>query len=163
MDSGDIKIKMKSNDGKVIEISKKAAFGSEILKGMIGDFPDDAELPLNKVDGETLEKVKEYLVHYENNEPSKIEIPLKSINFKECVSEWDYNYLGEDIEIIFKLMDAANFMNIKNLLALTSAKLGSNIKGTTSESVKKDFEIGELTQEEKEQILNDKKFLEGNI
>ena len=130
---------------------------------MIGDFPDDAELPLNKVDGETLEKVKEYLVHYENNEPAKIEIPLKSNNFKECVSEWDYNYLGEDIELIFKLMDAANFMNIKNLLELTSAKLGSKIKGTTSESVKKDFEIGELSQEEKEQILNDKKFLEGNI
>jgi len=38
---------MKSNDGKVIEVSKKAAFGSEIMKGIIGNFQDDDEFPLN--------------------------------------------------------------------------------------------------------------------
>ena len=54
-------------------------------------------------------------------------------------------------------------MDIKSLFELASAKLGSKIKGMTSDSVKGDFEIGELTKEEQEQVLNDKKYLEDNL
>ena len=57
-------IKMKSNDGKVVNISSKAARRSGLLKGIMQDYPEDSEIPLNDVDGSTLEKVKEYLVHY---------------------------------------------------------------------------------------------------
>ncbi len=153
-------IKMKSNDGKDVEISKKAASRSGVLKGIIEDYPDNAEFPINNVNGVILEKVKEYLEHYKDEEPEKIQIPLKDIEFKNCVNEWDYNFLGEDIDFIFNILSAANYMDIKPLLELSSAKLGSKIKGMKSDSVKKDFEIGELTDEEKQQIYEDKKYLE---
>ena len=162
MDNDSI-IKLKANDGKEIEISKKAASKSRILKGILEDYTDDTEIPLNKVNGPILEKVKDYLVHYQDEEPPKIEVPLKSINFKECVSEWDYNFLGEDIEVIFGLLNASNYMDIKPLFELASAKLGSKIKGMTSETVKNDFGIGELTKEEQEQVLIDKQYLEDNL
>ena len=162
MDSDSI-IKLKANDGKEIEISKKAASKSRILQGILEDYTDDTEIPLNKVNGAILEKVKDYLVHYQDEEPPKIEVPLKSIHFKECVPEWDYNFLGEDIEVIFGLLDASNYMDIKSLFELASAKLGSLIKGMTSESVKNDFGIGELTKEEQEQVLIHKRFLEENL
>ena len=156
-------IKLKSSDGKEIEISKKATYRSGLLKGIIEDFPDNTEFPVNQVNGTLLEKIKEYLVHYQDEEPPKIEVPLKSTNFKECVSDWDYNYLGEDINLIFDLINASNYMDIKSLFEITSAKLGSKIKGMTSETVKKDFEIPELTKEENEQIMNLKKYLEENL
>ena len=153
-------IKIKSGDGKEIELPKKAAIRSGLLKGIIDDFPDNNEFPVNQVKGEILEKVKEYLVHYQDEEPPKIETPLKSIEFKDCVSEWDNNYLGENIDLVFHLLNASNYMDIKSLLDLTSAKLGSKIKGITSESVKIDFEIPELTNEDQNQIMNLKKYLE---
>ncbi len=162
MDSDPI-IKIKSNDGKEIEISRNAACKSGIIKGILEDFPDNTDIPLNQVNGVILEKVKEYLIHYQDEEPPKIEIPLKSIDFKECVPEWDYKFIGEDIDLIFNLLNASNYMDIKSLFELASAKLGSKIKGMTSDSVKGDFEIGELTKEEQEQVLNDKKYLEDNL
>ena len=159
----DITIKVISSDGKEIEMSKKAASKSNILKGIMEDYPDNTEFPLNNVTSPILEKIKEYLEHYKDKEPEKIEIPLKSNNFKECVSEWDYNYLGENIDLIFDLINASNFMDIKSLYELASAKLGSKIKGISSESIKKDFEIPELTPEERELILKDKQYLEDNL
>ena len=159
----DFVIKITTKDAKTIEIPKKAASRSTIIKGMIEDFPDNNEFPLNSLNSIVLEKVKEYLVHYQDIEPDKIEAPLKSNNFKECVTEWDYNYLGEDIDLIFELVNASNYLDIKPLYELSSAKLGSKIKGMTSENIKKDFEIPELTNEEKEQIMKDKQYLEDNL
>ena len=54
-------------------------------------------------------------------------------------------------------------MDIKSLYELASAKLGSKIKGISSESIKKDFEIPELTSEERDLILKDKQYLEDNL
>ena len=161
MDSDTI-IKLKSSDGKLVEISKKNASRSGLLKGLIEDFPDNDEYPVNQVNGSILEKVKEYLIHYQDEEPKKIEVPLKSNDFKQCIPEWDYNYLGEDIELIFNLLNASNYLDIKSLMELASAKLGSKIRGMISESIKKDFEIPETTKEENEQILSLKKYLEEN-
>ena len=75
-------IKMISSDGKVVEISKKAASKSKLLKGIFEDFPDNTDVTLNNVKGDILEKVKEYLVHYENIEPEEIELPLKILILK---------------------------------------------------------------------------------
>ena len=66
------------------------------------------------------------------------------------------------MDLIFNLVSASNYMDIKSLMELTSAKLGSKIKGITSELVKKEFEISESTKEEMDQILSLKKYLEEN-
>ena len=65
-------IKIKSNDSKIVELSSKAALRSGLLRGIIEDYPEDTEFPLNHVNGTTLEKVKEYLTHYQDQEPSII-------------------------------------------------------------------------------------------
>ena len=156
-------IKITTNDGKSIEMSTKAASKSSILKGMIEDYPDNEEFPLNKVNSTLLEKVKEYLIHYQDTEPPKIEVPLKSNVFKDCVTEWDNNYLGENIDLVFDLMNAANYLDIKSLYELASAKLGSKIKGMNSDNIKKDFDIPPLMEEEKAQIMKDKQYLEDNL
>ena len=156
-------IQISSMEGNIYNISKKAAMRSGILKGMIEDFPDDVSFPLKSIKGNILEKIKEYLMHYKDEVPQNIEIPLKSNNFNECVNNWDFNFLGNDIDIIFDLLEAANYMDIKPLHELVSAFLGSNIRGINSNNIFKDFEIEELTEKEKEQMMNDKKYLEENL
>ena len=157
-------IKLRSNDNIIIELTRKAASKSGLLKGIIEDFPDDSEFPLNDVDGKTLEKIKLYLIHYQDKEPAPIKIPLPSENYKECVDLWDYNFVNEEFSIIISLILAANYMDIKPLLELCSSKIGIMIKGITTESIKKEFDITEpLTKEEEEQFLSEKSYLEANL
>ena len=156
-------IKLKSSDGKEIEMPVKAVNKSGLLKGIIEDFPDLTEIPINQVNSPILEKVKEYLVHYQDEEPSGVEVPLKSMDFKECVSEWDYNYLGEDIDLIFNLINVSDYMDIKSLFQIACAKLGSKIKGMTSDAIKKDFEIPELKEDINNQNMNLKNYIEKNL
>ena len=157
-------IKVKSNDDKVVvELSTKAASKSGLLKGIIEDYPEDSEFPLTSVDGKTLEKVKEYLTHYQDEEPKTIEKPLKSNKFEECANEWDLKFIGDDNDSVLSLILAANFMDIKPLLELAAAKVACTIRGTTTESIRKDFGITELNDQEKAQIEKDKQYLEQNL
>ena len=152
-------IKIKSKDNAEFELSSKAAERSNLLKGMIADFKENT-FDLNNIDGKTLEKVKDYLVHYIDKNPSKIEKPLKSNKFEECAEKWDVDFLGDDDDTILSLLLAANYLDIEPLLDLTSAKIACSLKGTTTENVRKEFKITDLNKEEKAQIESDKNYLE---
>ena len=159
----DAEIQISSSEGKIYKITKKAAMRSGILKGMMEDYPDEETFPMKNIKGNIMEKIKDYLMHYENEEPQEISIPLKSNNFSECVNAWDYNFLGNDFDIVLELLTAANYLDIKPLYELISAFLGANIRGINSNNIFKDFEIDELTEKEKEGMLLDKKYLEENL
>ena len=45
----DKKITLVSSDGEKVEMSLKAVQRSVLVKGIIEDYPDDAEVPLNNV------------------------------------------------------------------------------------------------------------------
>ena len=161
---GDKTIKVRSNDGVVEELTNKAAERSTLLKGVIEDYPENSEFPLNNVNAKTLKKIKEYLDHYKDKDPKPVERPLKSLNFKECVDEWDYNFLDLDIDSLFELVNGANYMDIKPLLEILSAKIGCKIKNITTETIRNEFDIHDkFTPEEEEQILKDKSILEKNL
>ena len=152
------KITLVSSDGEKVEISSKAVQRSVLVKGILEDYPDDAEVPLNNVKSNILKKIKEYLEHYENSEPKEIDRPLPSQNFKECVEDWDFNYINIDLELIFELILGANYMDIKNLLELASTKVASIIKGKNTEEIRKAFGItNDFNPEEEQQILEENK------
>ena len=160
----DKKIILVSSDGEKVEISSKAVKLSILVKGIIDDYPDDAEVPLNNVKSNILKKIKEFLDHYENLETKEIERPLPSQNFKECVPEWDYKYIDVDIDLIFELILAANYMDIKPLLELASAKVASIIKGKNTEEIRKTFNItNDFTPEEEQQITEENKWCMENL
>lgn len=163
MDSGK-NITLLSSDGEKIEISAKAVQRSVLVKGIIEDYPDDAEVPLNNVKGALLKKIKEYLEHYENEEPKEIERPLPSQKFEECVDQWDFNYINVDLDLMFELILGANYMDIKPLLELASAKVASIIKGKTTEEIRKAFNIqNDFTPEEEQQIIEENKWCMENL
>ena len=136
------KITLECSDGEKIEISLKAAQKSNLIKGILEDFQDEAQsVRLNNVNSTVFKKIKEYLEHYENEDIQPLERPLKSQNFKECVNEWDYNFMNVDIDLTFEIISAANYMDIKPLLSLAAAKVATIIKLKTIEDIKKAFNI----------------------
>ena len=158
------KITLLSSDGQKFEISSKAVQKSVLVKGIIEDYPDDAEVPLNNVKGNILQKIKEYLEHYENEEPKQIERPLPSQKFEECVDPWDFKYIDVELELIFELILGANYMDIKPLLELASAKVASLIKGKSTEEIRKLFSIqNDFTPEEEQQIQEENKWCMENL
>ena len=102
--------------------------------------------------------------HYENTEPKEIERPLPSQNFKECVDEWDFNYIEVELDMIFEIILGANYMDIKPLLELASAKVASIIKGKTTDEIRKTFNItNDFTPEEEQQIIEENKWCMENL
>merc|ERR1719472_477792 len=94
--------------------------------------------------------------------PAEIQKPLKSANLAECgVCEWDVEYVEIEQEILFELILAANYLDIKPLLDLTCAKVASMIKGKTPEEIRKQFNIvNDFTPEEEEEFRDEDKWCE---
>ena len=94
----------------------------------------------------------------------EIEKPLKSINYKECVEEWDYNYMNIDLELNYDLFNAANYMDIIPLLELSSSRIASILKGKTTQKIRETMNIrNDYMPEEEQHILEDNKWCMENL
>ena len=161
----DTKVILISSDGEKIETSAKAAMRSTLIKDNIQDCRDDIiEFTANNVKGNVLKKIVEYLEHYKDTEPKEIERPLPSQNFKECVDEFDFNFTEIDLDMLFEIILASNYLDIKPLLELASAKVASILKGKTTEEIRRTFNItNEFTPEEEQQIIEENKWCMENL
>lgn len=74
---------------------------------------DETEIPLPNVLGSVLNKVVTYLKYHVADQSKEIEKPLKSANMNEVVSQWDADFVDVDQELLFSLILAANYMDIK--------------------------------------------------
>ncbi|KAJ1448738.1 Skp1 family, dimerization domain-containing protein [Pelagophyceae sp. CCMP2097] len=162
----DRRVNLMSQEGDQFEVEVKVAKMSELVKTMIPEEADEddeeaQEIPLPNVKSHVLAKVIEFCRHYAEEPMSEIEKPLKSANMHEVVQEWYANYVDVDQELLFELILAANYMDIKSLLDLTCATVASMIKGKTPEEIRKTFNIvNDFTPEEEAQVREENKWCE---
>ena len=153
-----------SSDGEKMQVSEKAARRSVLIKGILDDYPEDPEVPLHNVKSNILTKVVTYLEQYANSEPKEIERPLPSNNFNECVEAWDYQFIDLELDMIFEIILAANYLDIKPLMELASSKVASIIKGKSAEDIRKTFNIqNDFTPEEENQIREENQWCLENL
>ena len=87
--------------------------------------------------------------------------PLTSADLSVLVSEWDAKFVSVEQELLFELILAANYMDIKPLLDLTCAKVASMIKGKTPEEIRRTFNIeNDFTPDEENQVREENKWCE---
>lgn len=87
--------------------------------------------------------------------------PLTSADLGVLVSEWDAKFVSVEQELLFELILAANYMDIKPLLDLTCAKVASMIKGKTPEEIRRTFNIeNDFTPDEENQVREENKWCE---
>ena len=158
-------IKLITKEGKEIEITKKEAELSELLKAAINDNPKETSFPLNELDEKSAEKLKEYLIHLNGVAPPEIEKPITSNEMKNLTDEWSSNFIDKmSMEELVNLTVAANYMGINCLLDLCCAKIASLCKDKSEEDIFKIFNINEtFTEEEKNKIKEENKWIEENL
>ena len=158
-------IKLVNKEGKELEITKKAAELSEVLKAAINDYPNEASFPLKEIDEKNGEKIVEFLTHCNGVAPAEIEKPLTSNEMKNLTDEWSANFVDKmPLEELVNLTVAANYMGINSLLDLCCAKVASLCKDKSEEEIFKTFNINEtFTEEEKNKIKEENKWIDENL
>mmetsp|Transcript_25178 Transcript_25178/g.37099 ORF Transcript_25178/g.37099 Transcript_25178/m.37099 type:complete len:169 (+) Transcript_25178:56-562(+) len=153
-----------SQEGEQFDVSLEVAKMSELVKTMFDDEQADdevQEIPLPNVKTAILAKIIEFAEHYKTDPMTEIEKPLKSANMNEIVQEWYANFVNVDQEVLFELILAANYMDIKPLLEITCATVASMIKGKTPEDIRQHFNIvNDFTPAEEAQVREENKWCE---
>jgi len=151
-------------DGDSFQVPANVAELSVLVKSICEDNDDDEEeqeIPLPNVKTTVLAKVIEFCKHHHTTPMNEIEKPLKSSVMGEVVQEWYASFVSVEQEILFELILAANYMDIKPLLDLTCATVASMIKGKTPEDIRKTFNItNDFTPEEEAQVREENKWCE---
>eukprot|EP00578_Thalassiosira_sp_NH16_P015047 CAMPEP_0181110854 /NCGR_PEP_ID=MMETSP1071-20121207/18946_1 /TAXON_ID=35127 /ORGANISM="Thalassiosira sp., Strain NH16" /LENGTH=175 /DNA_ID=CAMNT_0023194673 /DNA_START=30 /DNA_END=554 /DNA_ORIENTATION=+ len=112
------------------------------------DLPEDVEIV--KVDSPCLEKVVDFLKHYQEEPLKEIKTPLDDNTFDGVVTqEWYRDFVkGVDQPMLFDLVTAANFMDIQPLLDLTCLQVSCQLMGKSAEEIRVMLNIPKLTEEE---------------
>jgi len=143
------KVKLVTCEGEVVEVDVDVASKSVLIKGMIDDSGVDEEIPLPNVKKSILQKIIEFCKYIKDNSPPEIEKPLRSNNLADVTSLWYAEFVNLDQEVLFELILAANYLDIKPLLELSCAKVASLIKNRSIPEIRKFFNIeNDFTPEE---------------
>mmetsp|Transcript_26218 Transcript_26218/g.36948 ORF Transcript_26218/g.36948 Transcript_26218/m.36948 type:complete len:175 (+) Transcript_26218:149-673(+) len=160
-----------SKEGDTFSVPTPVAEMSELVKSMMDDDePDDddddnqgsgTEIPLPNVKATVLAKVIEFCEHHRTEPMTEIEKPLKSQNMVDVVQKWYADFVNVEQVLLFELILAANYMDIKPLLDLTCATVASMIKGKTPEEIRQTFNItNDFSPEEEAQVREENKWCE---
>ncbi|KAH9120910.1 hypothetical protein LEN26_010901 [Aphanomyces euteiches] len=69
---------------------------------------------------------------------------------EDVVEKWDLDFINTTYEMIFELILAANYLNIKSLLELACARMSGVMFGKTPEEIREMFGIKEQFTPEEE-------------
>ncbi len=145
------KVKLLCSDGEEVEIDIDVAEKSVLIKGLIDDTGTDDQIPLPNVKRPILEKVIDFCKHLKDHQAPEIEKPLKSTDMQSVVDPWYADYINLEQEVLFELIMASNYLDIKPLLELACAKVASLIKNKSIEEIRKFFNIENDFSPEEEQ------------
>ena len=154
------KVMLVSKEGVSIEVDKDLVSLSIFCKK---ELDDGAEIiPLPETSEKILRKIIEYLNHLKaGNASPEIEKPLRSNDLKDVTTEWYANFIELSDEEVQDLIIASNFMDIKCLLVLACAKMGSIIRGLSIPEFRKRFNIvNDFTPEEEAEPFDEAKLAE---
>eukprot|EP00588_Corethron_pennatum_P014130 CAMPEP_0194267272 /NCGR_PEP_ID=MMETSP0169-20130528/1849_1 /TAXON_ID=218684 /ORGANISM="Corethron pennatum, Strain L29A3" /LENGTH=166 /DNA_ID=CAMNT_0039008091 /DNA_START=167 /DNA_END=667 /DNA_ORIENTATION=+ len=156
-------IKLVSKEGDEFKVPIEVAKVSELVKTMIEEEGDDGEheIPLPNVKATVLAKVIDFCTRHAREPMNEIEKPLKSGVMSDLVDKWFAQFIDVEQVLLFELVLAANYMDIKPLLDLSCAAVASMIKGKSAEEIRKIFNISnDFSPEEEAQVREENKWCE---
>ena len=128
---------------------------------MIDDGGIEEQIPLPQVSKPILDKILIFLDHLRENPPPDIEKPLRSNNLEDVTTDWYAKFIDLDDDTVQDIIIAANYMDIKPLLDLGCAKMGSIIRGLTIPDFRTRFNIvNDFTPEEENEPFDEAKLVE---
>ncbi|XP_015749365.1 PREDICTED: S-phase kinase-associated protein 1-like isoform X1 [Acropora digitifera] len=142
-------IKLKSEDEEILDVDEEVA--KTMLQGLEKKNFDEP-LPINAA---ILKKVIQWTKMHKDDPPP----PDDDENKEKQTDDIDPQYkefLEVDQKTLFELTLAANYLDLKELLAVTCKTVAIMIEGKTPEEIRKTFNIkNDFTPEEEEQVFID--------
>lgn len=106
-----------TSDNEQFSVDRDVAERSLLIKQLIEDIGEsDQAIPLPNVSSSVLTKVLEYCSHHRNDPLSVADEPDEIRRRATDISEWDARFIQVDQEMLFEIILAANYLDIKSLL-----------------------------------------------
>ena len=141
-------ITLKSIDGQVaVEVERTIAEKSKVIREML-EFTQEADegqeaiisdIPNLQVSGDILTKVVDWIRYHKDEAQESTEEP--GTRKRPELSQWDKDFLNVERSVLFDLILAANYLEIKGLLDITCAEVSKMIEGKTAEEIRQKFNI----------------------
>ncbi|KAK3129580.1 hypothetical protein QOZ80_6BG0481940 [Eleusine coracana subsp. coracana] len=145
------------SDGEAFEVEESVAMESQTIKHMIEDDCAADAIPLPNVSSKILAKVIEFCRKHVQARATEAEDGEASSEPKKASADelktYDAEFVKVDQAILFDLILAANYLDIKLLLDLTCQTVADMIKGKTPEEIRSTFNIrNDFTPEEEAEV-----------
>ena len=158
MADDDIVTVVTSDDDK-FTLTVKEASASDTMRNLIEDAGIEEPIPLPNVDTVIMTKIVDYLKYHGKTPANPLQDAEKDEN--PLLDPFDAEFCKVDTETLFKIILAANFLDIKTLLDVTCLTVSNMIKGKTPEEIRKLFNIeNDFTPEEEEQVRKENEWCE---
>lgn len=132
-------IKIVTSDNKIFEVEKNVIFQSNLIKNMISDLDiSEQSIPIHNIESEIMQKVIEYAEHHKDDEIKQEQEP----------DEWDKKFLNIDNETVIKIILAANYLDMKNLLDLGCQTVADFIQNKPIEEITKILNLPDYVSDE---------------
>ncbi|MDI1491722.1 MAG: hypothetical protein OHK93_002932 [Ramalina farinacea] len=164
MSTAQTTIKLQSSDGAEIVVEREVAERSVLIKNMMEDIGEQAmteAIPIPNVNEAVLNKVIEWCNHHRADPPTANDEDADSRKKTTDIEEWDQKFMQVDQEMLFEIILAANYLDIKALLDVGCKTVANMIKGKSPEEIRKTFNIqNDFTPEEEDQIRRENEWAE---
>ncbi|KAK1216370.1 hypothetical protein PQX77_020984 [Marasmius sp. AFHP31] len=144
------------------EVVERSVLIKNMLEADVGE--SDQPIPLPNVSSAVLKKVLEYCEHHRGEPlpaPDADQSQDDTRKRTTDISEWDQKFITVDQEMLFEIILAANYLDIKSLLDVGCKTVANMIKGKTPEEIRKLFNIvNDFTPEEEAQIKKENEWAE---
>ena len=146
-------ITLRSFDGECFLVSEVVALMSQSIRHIIEDNGIEGIIPVPNVDAKVLSMVIEYCKKHVIGEATIAADDSNPNISEEELKKWDEDFIDIDMDRLYEIIMAANFLDINELLNLACQKVANMIKGKSPEEIRRIFNIeNDFTPEGEEEI-----------
>ncbi|KAH7825399.1 SKP1-like protein 1A [Monocercomonoides exilis] len=139
-------IKITTGDGKTLEVAREVAMMCGSIQRAAEFASSDDTIDFPNIKSAELSRIFEYCEYHNRANHSE------GVNEAD-VKAFDANFVKMDKGLLFAVVVAANFLDIKPLLDLCCAAIANSLKGKTPEEIRREYNIeNDLTPEDEEEI-----------
>ena len=154
-----------SSDGVEITVERGIVECSILIKDMLSDLGDpDEPIPIPDTKESVLRKVLEWCAHHQNDPaPTAPTAPTTEGRTRITdIGEWDQIFMEQlDSDMLYHIIIAANFLDIKLLLEIGCKTVADMIKGKSPEEIRRVWDLQkDFTPEEEAQIRRENEWAE---
>jgi len=156
-------VRLITSDNQDMTVDRQVAERSILIKNLLEDLggDNDEAIPIPNVNEPVMKKVLEWCEHHRNDPPASQDDDSDSRKKSTDIDEWDQKFMQVDYEMLFEIILAANYLDIKALLDVGCKTVANMIKGKSPDEIRKTFNIqNDFTPEEEEQIRRENEWAE---